>query len=571
MLRSVGKPPAHRGRPDYAQQRLARPLRQLILRLDAYWAIVLAVVVAFVVLAAWRVRVPGLYYDELFQETTALAFVKGGLESQAAVLPGTEISILGHPLPVMANSYIGAVKTIAFSPVAAVFGISPASVRFFTISIAALGLLAYAAFARVLFPKGAVAAVATALLASDPSFVFFSRVDFGPSVFMFLLKGVALWQLAVWWRTRRLSSLVVGSFALGLGVYDKANFLWIVVAIPLAALLVRQREVRARIDRRQVTCAAGAFLVGCLPLIVYNLAWPPRTLVPVLHGSLHIAGGNKPGGPLTQLHERFRQLVDLLDGTTIVGLLGDLGPRPPLLPTLCGVAAAAILAASLDRRLRPRLVVARFVVFAGLLVLLASALTPGGSYAHHVLLAYPFPHLALAAFTVELYSLARLRTGAAAAAALGGLAGAAVAAAVGVSVATDAKLLSRLSKTGGSGNFSAAIYDLHRYLAAQGGRRPFVALDWGIYQNLIGLSQGRLRGDELWLELSKRSPDLVRYRSELTSPTTRYLLHTRESTNFPRARERFFEVVRDSGRRARLAKVVASRDGRRVFEVYRVG
>jgi hypothetical protein len=545
-------------------------LRQLTRRLDVHWAAVACVVAGFVVLASWRVRLPGLYYDELFQETTALAFVKGGLASQAAVLPGTQISLLGHPLPVMANSYIGAVKTISFSPVAAVFGITPASVRFFTISVAALSLLAYAAFARIIFRSGIVAVVATALLALDPSFVFFSRVDFGPSVFMFLLKGLALWQLAVWWRTRRLSSLVVGSLALGLGVYDKANFLWIVVAVPLAALLVRAREVRARLDRRQLAFAGGAFLVGCLPLVVYNLAWPPRTLLPVLHGSLHIAGGNQAGGPITQLHQRFEQLVDLLDGTTIVGLLGELGPRPPLLPILCGVAAVAILAASLDRRLRPRLVAARFVVLAGLLVLLASALTPGGSYAHHVLLTYPFPHLAVAAFAVQLHPLARVRVGAAVAGALGALAGAAVVAAAGVSLATDTQLLSRLSETGGNGNFSDAIYDLNHYLSAQGASSGFVALDWGIYQNLIGLSQGRLRGDELWLELSGRSPDLARYRSELTSPKTRYVLHAVDKTNFPRARERFFEVVRESGRRARIEKVLDSRSGDPLFEVYRV-
>jgi hypothetical protein len=535
-----------------------------------YWAIVLVVALVFVLLAGWRVRVPGLYYDELFQETTALAFVKGGFGSQAAVLPGTQISLLGHPLPVMANSYIGAVKTIAFSPVAAVFGITPASVRFFTISVAALSLLAYAAFARVLFRNAAVAAVATALLALDPSFVFFSRVDFGPSVFMFLLKAVALWQLAVWWRTRRLSSLVLGSLALGLGVYDKANFLWIAVAIPLAALLVRAREVRARLDRRQLAFAAGAFLVGSLPLIVYNLAWPPRTLVPVLHGSLHIAGGSQAGGPITQLHQRFEQLIDLLDGSTIVGLLGGLGHRPPLLPILCGIAAAGILVASADRRLRERLVGARFVVFAGLLVLLASALTPGGSYAHHVLLTYPFPHLSLAVFAVELRALARERLGAAASGALAAVAVAAVAAALAVSGATDVKLLSRLSQTGGSGNFSDAIYDLDRYLTTNSGDDPFVAVDWGIYQNLIGLSQGRLRGDEVWLELSRPSPDLERYRTELTSPTTRYVLHATNMTNFPRAKQRFFQVVRESGRRARLVKVLDSRDGQRVFEVYRV-
>jgi Dolichyl-phosphate-mannose-protein mannosyltransferase len=546
---------------------VARGLSErLRFRPDLSTAVVVAFVAAFVVVAGLHIRVPGLYYDEVFQETTALAFVKGGLASQPAIVPGSEISILGHPLPVMANSYIGAVKTIAFSPVAAAFGISPASVRFFTIVVAALALLAYARFLRILFPEEAVAVLATALLASDPSYVFFSRVDFGPSVFMFLLKGVALWQLALWWRTGRLRPFVIGSFALGLGVYDKVNFLWIVAAIPLAALCVRPREVRARVNRRLWAIGGGSFVLGCLPLVAYNLAWPPRTLDPVLHGSLHIAGGNQAGGPLTQLHERFQQLTDLLDGKTIVGLLGDLGGPPPILPILCALAAAAILVASLDRRARPRLVAERFVVFAGLLVLLFSALTPGGSYAHHVLLTYPFPHVALAAAAVAAYRLLR---GRAAALAVGSVATAAIVAAVALGVRTDSKLLSRLSATGGSGNFSDAIYGLEDYLAKDESR-PFVAVDWGIYQNLVALSQGRLRGHERWLELSQQANPGERYAGDLTSPTTAYLLHTPGWTNFPRARRKFFRIVRASGRHARLVRVIPSRQGHAVFEVYRV-
>ena len=77
-------------------------------------------IAAFVLLASLSIRLPGLYYDELFQLTTALAFVKGGFGSAVAWVPGTEISLAGHPLPLMAHSYIGAVKTIAFVPVAAV-------------------------------------------------------------------------------------------------------------------------------------------------------------------------------------------------------------------------------------------------------------------------------------------------------------------------------------------------------------------------------------------------------------------------------------------------------------------
>ncbi|TML12880.1 MAG: hypothetical protein E6G33_12840, partial [Actinobacteria bacterium] len=86
----------------------------------------------------------------------------------------------------MAHSYIGAVKTVAFVPVAAAFGISPASVRVFTIGVAALSLVFTYLFAWRLFRRATIAAVGIVLLATDPSFVFYSRVDFGPSVFMFL-------------------------------------------------------------------------------------------------------------------------------------------------------------------------------------------------------------------------------------------------------------------------------------------------------------------------------------------------------------------------------------------------
>src|SRR5207244_1498251 len=112
-----------------------------------------------------------------------------------AWVPGTEVSIAGHPLPLMAHSYIGAVKTVAFVPVAAGFGITPASVRLFTVSVAALSLVFTYLFASRLFRSSAVAAVAVVLLACDPSFLIYSRVDFGPSVFMFLFKAIGLWQL----------------------------------------------------------------------------------------------------------------------------------------------------------------------------------------------------------------------------------------------------------------------------------------------------------------------------------------------------------------------------------------
>ena len=123
-------------------------------------ALGVAAVAAFVVLASWDLRVPGLYYDESFQLTTALAFVKGGLHGQVAWVPKSELHLFGHPLPLMAHSYIGAVKTIAFVPVAAVFGLSAISVRVFTITVAGLSLVFTFLFARRLLRSTWAAAIA---------------------------------------------------------------------------------------------------------------------------------------------------------------------------------------------------------------------------------------------------------------------------------------------------------------------------------------------------------------------------------------------------------------------------
>jgi hypothetical protein len=523
-------------------------------------------IAAFVLLASLSIRLPGLYYDELFQLTTALAFVNGGLGSAVAWVPGTEISLAGHPLPLMAHSYIGAVKTVAFVPVAAAFGISPASVRGFTIAVAALSLVFTYLFARRLFRSAAVAAVGVVLLATDPSFVFYSRVDFGPSVFMFLLKAIGLWQLLDWWRSGRLRALVLGSFAFGLGVYDKANFAWIVAAVLVAALLLDYRGVRRRLDRRAALWAGGAFALGCLPFLGYNASWPPRTIEPALKGTLHVSGGNPSGNPFVQFGLRVQQLVRLLDGETISELFTERHGGAPVLPALALAAAATIAVLYAVPRFRARLRPAMFVVLSGALVLVGSALTPGGSYPHHVLLAYPAPHLALAALVVEGAELVRERARLVAT----GLGAAALAASVAVSVTTTTAVLSRLRDTGGTGNFSDGVYTLERYLVAHDREHRLVILDWGIFQNLVALSDSRLRAAELWDELNAKGHVRGSVLAQLDDPAARYVLHSPDATNFPRARSRFFAALRRDGRHARLERTVTTRLGQPLFEIYRV-
>lgn len=527
-----------------------------------------AAIAAFAALAGYHIRLPGVYYDELFQLTPALAFVRRGLGSAVAWVPGTEISIAGHPLPLMAHTYIGAVKTIAFLPVAAAFGITPASVRVFTIAVAALSLAFTYLFARRLFRSAWVAAVGTVLVATDPSFVFYSRVDFGPAVFMFLFKAAGLLALVHWWRSGRLRSLCLGAFAFGLGVYDKANFLWIVAAVLVAALLVDYAGVRRRLDRRSTLWAAGAFALGALPFLVYNASWPPRTLQPALNGTLHAGGdGGSYGNPLVRLQSVFGTLVRLLDGDILAARFTGGHGAPPVLAALGIGAAALVVLLYAAPRVRPRLRAAMFVVLSGAFVLAAGALTPGAGSPHHVLLVYPAPQLALAAVAVGGPRLVRGRARLAAAA----LGAAAVAACVGASVATTAAMLSRLDRTGGLGSYSDGIYALDRYLLQHDARRRLVVVDWGIYQNLIALSNGTLKGTELWKELN--SSDRLRgsVLAELDDSSARYVLHAPQATIFPRARGRFFAIVRRRGRHALLERRISTRLGQPLFEIYRLG
>lgn len=526
---------------------------------------------AFVLLATRDFALPGFYYDELFEVVPSLAFVKGGLPSTVSDIEKSVISILGHPLALMAQPYNGGLKTIAFIPVAALFGVTPESVRWFTVITAVLALAAYYLFARRLFRSSAVAAVTACLLALDPAYIFFSRVDYGPSTLMFLLKGIALWQLTVWWRSRRLRHLVFGCFALGLGVYDKTNFLWIVIAIVVAAVVVCPRGVLARLSRRSVTLALGAFAAGALPLIIYNLSWPPRTLAPIRAGTVHLRYGNYEGNFFEQLIQRGRELANLLDGHTATLFFGyERYLVVPVLPILFGCAAIGVLILFARPSTRADARPAAFVVIVALVILFEAALTPGGDKPHHLLLVYPLPHIVVAAAAVGAVQFLRRQVSARRAVALGVALGALLAVQPALGAAQSAHVMHRLNVTGGADNFSDGIYRLEDYLSRHEPTRKIVMLDWGIFYPVVALSDGKLRCRQLWRELNHDDPVAGSVIEELTDPAATYVAHVPAATNFLPPRRRFFAAVRNAGLTPRQQTLIRTRQGRPLFVIYRL-
>src|SRR3954447_6572469 len=326
-------------------QRRARTLAWLEPRHGIYAVLALAVAL-FALLATRSIHQPGLYYDELIQIAPAQSFVDGGIPANNGFGTGPAIKIAGHELQLMTMPYIGAVKTALFTPVAAIFGVSATSVRLFSIVLGALALLAtYLAAAR-LFRSRVIAATAVVLMALDTAYIFYSRVDFGPIVIATLLKGLAGWQLLRWWDTGSRRSLALGTFALGLGLYDKANFSWMIVAFAIGAVVFGGRALLQRVNVRTLALAGGALIAGALPLLLYNVS---SNL-----GTVHVYDAVKesvPGGIFEQVHQRVDVLTGLLDGHTVSTLLGLSFPhRFAILPAIAVLAMVAICIQALFRR-----------------------------------------------------------------------------------------------------------------------------------------------------------------------------------------------------------------------------
>lgn len=530
--------------------------------------VVAGAVLLLVLLAAWDLALPGFYSDELLQVVPALDLARGPLASAVGHgPPGGQIFLLGRVIPFMTMDYMGAVKQFAFLPVAWLFSTTLESIRLFSIGMAVLSLFTTYAFAqKALGPV--IGAIGVLLLATDPCMVFIARVDYGSTTLtMLLLKGLALWQLTRWWTDGSAWALFFGCLALGIGVYDKADFTWVVVATAAAILLVAPRGLIMRLGWRERLVAGFGFVVGASPAIWFNLTWPPRTLAAL--ASLAMRDDLASGGVSDRLAQRLQMLVNMLDGSQASMWVGDAVQTMSVVSVMLGGATLLVLLSCLRRDTRVAAGPTAFVLAYGAFVLFAAALTVGGFGLHHVILTYPFPHLTLAGglglVAGELRAwrrhlgliVGRLFLG------LG------VLLPVGANVANVVTLSHRLEQVGGGGNWSDAIYRLHDFLMSEP-ERPVTVLDWGIHIPLAALSQGRLASSEsFWPLIDPAAPaDLLR--QTLARVEYRYVLHTEGLTNFPAPRARFFTEVEKSQRRARLLSRVAGRDGRPVFEVYAV-
>ena len=546
-------------------------------------------VMAFLALALYQLELPGLHYDEAKEAgVPAMQLLLG---KPVDAFRGAGLRLGSRLLPWMVQDYIGALQVYLCLPFLALFGVNVFALRLMPVFVASLTVLFTALLARELYGEKA-ALIACLLLAVNPSFVFWSRQGvFVTSVTSAIaVAGLLAWLR--WYRGRRPFYLYLGAFLLGLGLWAKLLFVWVVVGAGLAFLLLAcpwkalARRTRGAMGKghegnsphhgipvalyaslrplfssphpRQALAALFSFFLPLVPLCLFNLQ-TGGTWVALLGNLTRSYYGVNNLAFWPNLSLRLTQFRSLLEGSHLWYLGGIFANR--LYPFLLGFCFVGLLPCAFFGAGRGRARKALFPFLLLLFVLLQSCFTVSALWVTHYAVILPFIPLAVAA---SADFVLRRSAGWGRALTLMAL----VALLLG-ELRVDIRYHRALAASGGHSTHSDAVYALASYLD-EGGLSSPLAMDWGIAAPVQFLTEGRVNPIEVFGYQWEADEGFGRRLEPfLESPDSIYIFHGPEETVFRRW-EAFEEAVRGKGGRIVEEKTFHERGGRPVFVLVRV-
>lgn len=497
------------------------------------------------------------------------------LFAQALYEPRAGLSALriGHStFPLMLMSYLGTLKAYLWKPVFRAFGTDVMALRVPALLAAAGSVwLFFLALRRVVGARAAV--IGCVLLAADTLYLLTACFDWGPVALQHLLLAGGMLLLVRFYQQGGAANLAFGFFLFGLAMWDKALAVWMLSGMGIAGLVTFPRAVWRLVTPRRIGLVVLAFLVGALPLIVFNAGHHWSTF----HGNFRL--------DLTDVAPKARLLALTAAGP---GLFGWLVNEDWQAPTPHGprtaIEAASFRVSSLAARPRHNLMVYAFalalllaplargtalraILFA-LIALVVAWLqmavnaNTGGSV-HHTILVWPLPVMAIA---VSLDAASRRL----------GRAGLWAVAAVTVVLAVSGALVTNeyftlMVRNGGPQNWTDAVFALSRYSARLPARFMFV-MDWGILDSLRLLNRGALPLQSGIDQIGK--PDMPPEDHEIllrmiSDPDNVYIAHTKAFEFFPH-NGTFLAYAERLGYHREIMATIPDSFGRPVYEVYRL-
>jgi hypothetical protein len=473
------------------------------------------------------------------------------------------VIIFHRSMPLMISDHIGTLKTLLYWPIFAVFPPGVFSVRLPMVLAGALTIWILFRFA-ILAVGPRAALFAALLLATDPSFLLTVTFDWGPVAIERLLLVTACLCAARFVKEQRRLDLAAAFFLIGLAMWNRADFVWALAGIGAGAVAVFWSEIRRFLSLRNVGLAMVSFVLGALPLLIYNIHRPNATL----------------GGNARLEFDRFApkvlQLRQTADGSDLFGyLVSEEGSDRPKAPySLRGrtaqwirnhlgthrrngtawALALAIVAVPLWWRSR----VARFALVFMTVTWLSMAVTrDAGAAAHHVMMLWPFPQLFLA------IAIGSLRWPMAGRAIIGAL--------VVLNLLVVNQYFLQFERDGAGDNFTDALLALSDAIAEDSGRNTYVT-DWGMLNTIELLHQGRAHASIIAGLFTTDTPspeDREMIASIVSDSQALFVGHAPNREALPRVQERLALAASSSGHRKELVRVIADSNGRPVFELYR--
>ncbi len=482
------------------------------------------------------------------------------------VPPGMSLPRLPHQLPLMVMTYLGSLKTVLYWPIFRIFGSSVWTLRLPVVLLGSVTIFFFFKLARE--SLGATAAgIGSVLLATDPVFLLTNTFDWGPVALehAFLVAGCYL--IYCFGRNTphpRLWNLAGAFLCWGLALWNKAIFIWALTGLAAGGMLVFWPEIRRRLSPRHILIAGGAFLCGSLPLIVYNLSNSSATVTE----NARLDPRGVPG--------KWIQFENAANGTSLFGyMVGEnwwSNPKTPRSPVgrVAGwisehlgehrrtgfyyVLGLLLLGAPWWWKHRS----ARFsLVFVAVTWFMMALTRDAGASAHHVILLWPFPILFAVAALVSIPWRP-----------LVWITGAVI---IAMNLLVVNQYVFQFERNGAGEVFTDALNPLSAALDRFSDRNLYV-IDWGLYENLNLLHQGRLKFRFGIGPLGTDSPgpdQIGELRSMLQDPSGLILDHVREHEVFPNVGVRLDRAARSMGYRREPVATFSDSNGRPMFEILR--
>lgn len=466
-------------------------------------------------------------------------------------------------IPVMLLSYLGALKCWLYSALFAMWRPGPTVLRLPMALVAAAVIWLLFRFLDAVHGRRA-AWIGALLLATDSSYLLTASVDYGPVALQHLFKLGAVMLLVAHHRDRRNWRLAAAFFLLGLAVWDKAIFIWVLAGLLAGLTAVRPRWFQEYFKRRAASIAATAFCAGAFPFIVYNVARPLEWV----RQNARVTAGES-------LYVKEHQRRSTINGTVMFGFYtaAEPGPRPGS-PTrtwqqasfALGRAAAeprtnyrnrilwlglfTIAVLAIVQRRRPHPLAIFSLVFL-ITTWLAMVLTSGaGAGAHHIVLLWPF-HLILIAIALAELPWGPIAWGTTALICIAGL------------LVTNTYAVD-LIRNGTAVRWTDAFPGLVEQLERRSAHQVYV-LDWGILETINLMSEGSVQVTDGTGPLNAGGTELD---TMLNDRGALYVTHTETFEQWPGLRGKLLERAAALGRRPRPVASLADRNARPVFEVF---